>query len=154
MIKRIITINILLFVGIVSFVYFLVLDDYGIEYNNERTKKGIPIIPTNWITNRSYKFASQTWHPKKEMIKEAKNYHSEKRINCNFGRVKSETDIFIVKEGSITLLMTYLYNNKEEPWLITYFQKESGRSDIRKKISYEEALKILSKNKLFSKSDF
>lgn len=140
--------GIVLFLGLIIFIYHIVLDDYGLPYNAERIKKGIPIIPSDWVTDGSFKFASQNWYPKEDKINNLVNYHSFKQIRCSFGRIEYESDKFILEKGKGILSLTYTHGNKTKPWLITYYLTGKGGGDISKEISYESALDLLQKHNI------
>jgi hypothetical protein len=139
-------IRLLFLIAIVSFIYVVMLNDYGIKYNIERTKRGIPMIPKHWITDRNYKCSSQRWFPSQESVKGLKSYHDLKQVKCNNTMIESEVDSFVLEGGKFMLFMLYDYNHKKTPWHITYYQFE-GKSQ-KKTLSYDEAIKVLQKHEI------
>jgi hypothetical protein len=119
---------------------------YGKEFNNERMKRGIPVIPENWITERknicekdSYKFkhnnAGVQWYDEnhfkiKEICKRGK--HNWKVIVFNDKNIIKESDTYYgikkgkyynydlyEKEGYEYITITYSYDAEREgykPW--------------------------------------
>ena len=130
---------------------------YGKEYNEERKKVGLPIIPDNWELS-SVLTGESVWANPERVEKKNKNIpvHWRKRLNYRTGTLISETDTYYGKEdfpdqdgtSREHLYITYNYQvddydyKKRADWSASLYNREtvaSGDFDI----SLEEAEKIL-----------
>ena len=138
--KKIVVIVLVVIAITLCFYIFMFSKDYGFAYNTERTKLGIPIIPKDWKTNRTYSHTTQTWFPSKTDV--SPSYHSWKKIKTSFGQIEYEYDYFILDNNKAGLSMSYIYKDTAH-WIINYYTLKDEVVKSSKKISYKEAMKIL-----------
>lgn len=82
---------------------------YGIEFNSEREKLGIPIISENWKINKSESNQFQTYWWKSE----PRNGHFKKVIEYGILKAKTETDFYKNKNREGTFAWSiYNFENK------------------------------------------
>ena len=112
-----------------------------IEYNIEREKLGIPIIPNDWKIDefRSEQFVTY-WHKP-----ETKNGHFKKEIEYGILKIKFETDFY--KKEKTVLWSSYNFDkNKFE-----YFLEKPNENEIsiteKGKVKYEKPTVIVEINK-------
>lgn len=121
---------------------------FGLKYNEERLKRGIPPIPVSWYTkntsviptgsrglgfrtNRNY-WASQVWSDFEESHK-AVAYHKEKELRSSVNDIDSETDRFVMKENDsieymLELKYSYLYS-PDSAWSSSIIKTTDTKDD-------------------------
>ncbi len=128
---------------------------YGREYNPERRKAGVPIIPENWELEKVLTGESLWVNPDRIEDRAAGiPTHWSKHLNYRTGELLAESDIYLGKEDYTTpegtrreyLSSTYRYqvdeydDEKKIGWEFTLYSEESP---LGKKLSLEEAQEVL-----------
>lgn len=128
----------------------------GPEYNAEREKIGLPIIPSDWTIDAGSGPNEGTWYAPnwKKDYDQRIPVHVSKYVNFASGEINYESDKYFGKgdwdcEGSIcrdSLFITYCYNvnsvcKEENTWQVIYQSQETEFGG--QFISFEEAKKIL-----------
>jgi len=128
---------------------------YGKEYNEERQKVGLPIIPDNWELDSVLQGSSMWVNP--ERIEKLNNHisvHWSKGLDYRTGTLIAESDIYYGREDYTTvdgtfrekLIITYYYqiddysDEKSVGWSAEILNKANKG---RKELSLEEAERIL-----------
>ena len=131
---------------------------YGKEFNEERMKIGIPIIPDNWELNSVLQDSARWVNPERiEKHNERIPVHHSKGLNYRTGILLSETDIYYGKEDYKTidgtfrenLSISYFYQVddysyvKRTGWWIILNNQQTEDASMDTEITIEEAEKIL-----------
>lgn len=130
---------------------------YGIAYNSERKKIGLPIIPNDWT------YTNSAWtNPKSsELFKNRIPYHESKFILDNKGVLIYEEDVYYGSQdyndvggfdrGRDELSIKYCYRvdqqdydcSKKSGWHILFLSQKSFDTFTYDKLNIDEAKKIL-----------
>ena len=116
---------------------------FGKEYNQERIKIGIPIIPDNWNAPSAGSDDANWYNPDSDNFHKAKiPFYVSKYVNYQSGILTYEQDEYFGREdflwdGSLfreRIFITYKYNftygNQEFNWSATYSNKDGLSQDI------------------------
>lgn len=134
----IIVLSILMLISIVIFIRY---NSYGIAYNNVRMNLEITPVDRNWIKKISYSQHEINYNNPLFLL----NGQIKKRILLTeFGSIRSEADLFIIKTNHITIDAVYTYN-RTNPWVITYFNTVEN---LKKTISRKQLTDTLKKYKI------
>ena len=134
---------------VLSFCMIQCTHQYGLEYNKERIKKGIPIIEDNFILKNHFRKDVMGWGLPGS-LDEMRTYHYFKgiRLNSDASKILFEDDLFHTRINdslSYRLFLTYNYQN-ENHWeceLLHDIRKPSYR-EIKDSVSLIQADSILS----------
>jgi len=129
---------------------------FGKEFNAERERLGVPIIPDEWIVTIVSSQGTKWSNPDKEDIIDSRiPFHVSKGIYYGTGELISETDSYfgmddwVDLEGNVSresLDITYNYQIDENDWKKHLGWSAFYRSQETmpgKEITLEEAIKIL-----------
>jgi len=100
---------------------------FGVNYNNVRKEKEIPLIDSNWKVNRTISEGNAVYTPAKI---HSKRYHLKKTIEINYlSGIVEEYDYYIIEDKRISI--DVIYNYKEEKhWYIRYFGQDKTMTEL------------------------
>jgi hypothetical protein len=104
---------------------FPINTDFGVDYNEIRIEKGIPIIENDWREEPSWGSQYRTWYvsPKNDSL----NCHTKKKIEFNIWGAVSETDYFEPSNKKETYASQFNYSSDS----ISYFRlNEYDEKDV------------------------
>ncbi len=107
-----------------SYYNFFGTDPYGMDYNEERIKKNIPIIPEGWIENTSGK-KTKLWYPKTN-TKITKGRIGKEVILDRDGNLKMDRDAIRNVINGQTEYLKLEYHYQEAIFKYTHEQVQGG----------------------------
>ncbi|MFC1226690.1 hypothetical protein ACFE6N_22995 [Pedobacter sp. BG31] len=129
---------VLLLISVISLSPFIVILKYGVGYNKERARLGIPSLGNEWERSS---FSMSEINYTNPVSEEEKRYHLKKRIQIDWlMNIEKESDYFIIEDKGLAIDVIYNYKNRN-PWYIRYFDKSNSKTIL----SHEQFLDTLRK---------
>mgnify|MGYP006144983951 FL=1 len=135
--KRYILLVILL-ISVIGLLPLIAVFRYGMNYNKERAKLGIPLLGKDW--DRTTLSISEINYTNPVGVRENR-YHLKKRVQMDWlMNIEKESDYFIIEDKKLAIDAIYDFRNKE-PWYIRYYDKNNTKTIL----SYSQFIDTLKK---------